>query len=149
MIEFFTENLWLLWIVAGSICLTLELSSGDFFITCFAVGALAAAASDAFGAAFWLQVIVFAAVSVMSIFFIRPALVARLQAKADHRVSNADALIGRIGRVTEQIEQGGFGRVQIDGDDWKAESKSNKAIAKGLKVKVVGRESIILDVIEA
>ena len=62
------------------------------------------------------------------------------------RVSNADALIGREGRVSETIPEGGSGRVAIDGDDWKAVSADGMAIEKGEKVKVVGRESIIITV---
>lgn len=34
----------------------------------------------------------------------------------------------------------------IDGDDWKAESADGQAIAAGERVKVVGRESIIIKV---
>ena len=48
--------------------------------------------------------------------------------------------------VSETIQAGGFGRVQIDGDDWKAQSPDDDAIEKGMKVKVIGRDSIILNV---
>ena len=43
MIEFFTSNLWLIWVIISIVCLILELSSGDFFILCFAIGAAASA----------------------------------------------------------------------------------------------------------
>jgi membrane protein implicated in regulation of membrane protease activity len=61
-------------------------------------------------------------------------------------VSNADALIGRKGRVVEAIEAGGFGRVQIDGDVWKAVTKDDEAVPAGTNVRVVDRESIIITV---
>ena len=43
MIEFFSTNVWLIWVIISIICLILELSSGDFFILCFAIGSAVAA----------------------------------------------------------------------------------------------------------
>ena len=40
MIDYITSNLWLLWSILVFVCLILELSSGDFYITCFAIGGL-------------------------------------------------------------------------------------------------------------
>ena len=40
MMEYISQNLWLFWTVIMFICLILELSSGDFYVTCFAIGAL-------------------------------------------------------------------------------------------------------------
>ena len=39
MIEYFQQNMWQLWTLIGVICLILELTSGDFFIMCFSIGA--------------------------------------------------------------------------------------------------------------
>jgi len=149
MMEFLTTNLWLIWLIISIVCLTLEVSSGDFYITCFAVGALAGVAVSLMGVPFWVQVLAFAAFSVLSIWLIRPRLLHWMEARADKRVSNADALIGRIGVVSETVVAGGYGRVKIDGDDWKAESDSTADLQKGEKVVVIGRESIILKVEKA
>lgn len=97
-------------------------------------------------APFWLQVVAFAVFSVLSIYFLRPRLVAMLNAKANHRVSNADAIIGRVGEVTELVKAGGYGRVKLDGDDWKAESDAVNDIPVGVRVRIIGRESIIVKV---
>lgn len=146
MITFFMENCWLLWTIIGLVCLTLEMTSGDFFLTCFAVGAFGSAVSALIGVPFWGEVLVFAAVSVVSIFFLRPWLTEHLHRGGCERVSNADAIIGRIGTVSEAIAAGGYGRVQIDGDDWKALSADSSAIEKGMKVRVLSRDSIIITV---
>ena len=69
-----------------------------------------------------------------------------LHRNEDSRVSNADAIIGRIGRVSETIEKNGYGRVAIDGDDWKALSQDGEAIEKDTNVKVISRDSIIITV---
>ena len=65
---------------------------------------------------------------------------------APERVSNADAIIDRIGTVSETIPVGGYGRVKIDGDDWKAQSDETDPIEKGMKVRVLSRDSIIISV---
>ena len=145
MIDYFAANLWQLWALVVIVSLLLELTSGDFFIICFAIGALVTAVA-ALGLGFYGQLAVFAVVSVLSIFFIRPRLVKALHGKRRERLSNADALMGRIGRVSEAIEQGGYGRVAIDGDDWKAVSADGGYIPLGQNVRVVGRESIIITV---
>lgn len=149
MVDYFAANLWQLWALVMVVCLILELTSGDFFIMCFAIGALLTAVAAALGLGFYGQLVVFAVVSVLSIFFIRPRLVKALHGKRRERLSNADALMGRIGRVSEAIEQGGYGRVAIDGDDWKAVSADGEYIPLGQNVRVVGRESIILTVEKA
>ena len=147
MIAYLAENLWLFWLVLATVCLTLELTSGDFYITCFGIGAIVALIVSLFAAPFWLQVVVFAVFSVLSIFYLRPSLVALLNHDADRRVSNADAIIGRTGEVTEAIKAGGYGRVKLDGDDWKAQSDCAADLEIGTKVRIVGRESIIIKVV--
>ena len=91
----------------------------------------------------------FVLASLLSLLFVRPRLVKALHGKRRERPSNADALMGRIGRVSEAIEQGGYGRVAIDGDDWKAVSADGAYIPLGQNVRVVGRESIIITVEKA
>ena len=146
MIDYFAANLWQLWALVVIVCLILEITSGDFFILCFSIGALVSAVIAAVGGSFAVQLEIFAVVSVLSLFFIRPRLVKLLHGKRRERLSNADALIGRVGKVSEAIESNGYGRVAIDGDDWKAVSADGSYVPLGQKVRVVGRESIIITV---
>lgn len=146
MIDYFAANLWQLWTLVVVVCLILELTSGDFFILCFSIGALVTAVVSAIGVGFYGQLAVFVTASVLSVFFIRPKLAKRLHGRRHERPSNADALMGRVGRVSKAIEQGGYGRVAIDGDDWKAVSADGSYVPSGQNVKVVGRESIIITV---
>jgi len=146
MIQYFLENLWLAWLLVSLLCLVLELTNGDFFIMCFAIGGVAAAIVSAFSDSFTLQVIVFAVVSALSIFFVRPFALKYLHKNKDNRVSNADAIIGRIGKVTESIVANGHGRVKVDGDSWKAVTANNLAIEEGTTVRIVALNSIIVTV---
>lgn len=148
MLEYITSNFWLFWLIIAVICLILELSSGDFFVTCFAIGGLCALVSSLFGVPFWVQVVVFAICSVLSIWLIRPKLLKSLHASGEDRPSNADALLGREGTVVEPIVQNGSGYVKIDGDVWKAVTQDGSPVAKGDQVRVVSMESIIVIVVK-
>ena len=149
MIDYLAQNLWTLWAVLAMVCLVLELSSGDFYITCFGIGAVCALVASLFALPFWAQVVIFAVFSVLSIYCIRPHLVHMLDAKGGQRKSNADAIIGRVGKVTETIKAGDYGRMKLDGDDWKAESDETEDLPVGTKVRIIGRESIIVKVEKA
>ena len=144
--DYIFQHLWTIWAVIAMLCLIMELSSGDFYVTCFGIGAMCALAASLFDAPVWAQVIVFAVFSVLSIYFLRPRLVALLNRSASNRKSNADAIIGRIGEVSETVKVGDYGRVKLDGDDWKAQSDSDHELPVGTKVRIVGRDSIIINV---
>lgn len=143
---FILSHMWLLWTILAIVCLSLELTSGDFYVTCFAIGAFASAVAAAFDAALWVQVLVFAVVSAACIFFLRPRLSAMLHKGGHERLSNTDAIIGRIGTVSQTIPVGGYGRVKLDGDDWKAMSTDPDPLEVGMRVRIVGRESVIVAV---
>lgn len=146
IIDYFSANLWQMWTIIFFVLLICEVFSGDFFIMSFAIGALASIITAACGLSFTLQVIVFAAVSVLTLFFVRPAVLRYLHNNNEQRASNADAVIGRTGVVSQAIEADGYGRVAIDGDDWKAQAEGGRAIDKGARVRVTAMESIILTV---
>ncbi len=149
MIEYFAANLWQVWALLAIVCLILELTNGDFYVMCFAIGAAFTSLVSAFGIGFYSQLALFAVASVLCIFFVRPFALKCLHSGREERPSNADALIGRTGRVSETIVEGGFGRVAIDGDDWKAVSADGACLPVGQNVKVTGRESIIITVEKA
>lgn len=145
MVDYLATHMWQLWAGIAVLALILELTSGDFFIFCFAIGACAAAVASPF-AGIYVQLIVFGIVTAFSIFQVRPFALRYLHGKEEGRMSNADALMGRQGRVTETIVSGGYGRVAIDGDVWKAVAADDGEIAAGTRVRVVGRESIVITV---
>lgn len=146
MIEYFSHNLWQVWAIIAVVCLILELFSGDFFILCFAIGAAVSLVCALLGLGLTAQIIIFALASVLSVMFVRPVALKWFHRNDPNRASNADALLGRQGRVSQTIEAGGNGRVAIDGDDWKAVSADGQTIARGATVRVVDRDSIILTV---
>ena len=146
MIEYLASNMWQVWAAIAVVCLILELSSGDFFIICFSIGAVFGAVAAVAGLNIYWQLAIFALFSAISIFTVRPVALRWLHKNEPDRVSNADALLGRHGRVVEAIKAGGYGRVAIDGDIWKAVTNEQQDIAEGSTVIVIGRESTIIEV---
>ena len=144
MIEYLAENMWQVWAIIAIVCLILELSSGDFFIICFSIGAVFAVISEVCGLSIYWQIFIFAIFSLLSVLFVRPVALRYLHKNDPNKPSNADALLGRMGKVTEPISAGRSGYVQIDGDMWKAVSQ--QSIAVGETVRVIGRESTIITV---
>ena len=146
MIDYLAQHLWQMWAVVAVVCLILELTAGDFFIICFSIGAVFAAITAAVGGGIYLQLLMFAIFTLISLFWVRPFAQRYLHKGEDNRVSNADALLGRQGRVVETVKADGFGRVQIDGDIWKAVTNEPQDILEDKNVRVVGRESTIITV---
>ncbi|MBR4920635.1 MAG: NfeD family protein [Prevotella sp.] len=144
MIDYLIANMWQIWAVVSILCLILELSSGDFFIICFSIGAVFAIIAAVIGLNVYWQLFIFAIFSLLSIFFVRPVALRWLHKNEPNRASNADALIGRTGKVTEAINVNEPGYVQIDGDLWKA--VSDDTIEEGATVRVINRESTIVTV---
>ena len=146
MIDYLAQHLWQMWAVIAVVCLILELTAGDFFIICFSIGAFFGAIAAACGLGFYVQLVIFALFTLISLFWVRPFAQRYLHKGEDNRVSNADALLGRQGRVVESVRADGFGRVQIDGDIWKAVTNEVQDIPENANVRVVGRESTIITV---
>ena len=146
-IDYLANNMWTVWAVVALLGLILELSSGDFFIICFAIGALASVVVSFF-TNIYIQLLVFSVVTALCIFFVRPFALRYLHKGEDQRVSNGDALTDKVGFVTEAIAAGGYGRVSVGGDDWKAVASDQQPIAVGTRVKVVSIDSIIITVVK-
>lgn len=146
MTEFFAENLWAAWAVVAVVCMIIELTSGDFYVTCIAIGALVSMVASLFCVPLWVQVALLVVASVGSMLFIRPSLL-RLIHNREERASNADALLGREGTVIDDIPAGGYGYVKVDGDEWRA--TGSEAIASGQRVRIVARESIVVTVVRS
>ena len=146
MIDYFMNNLWQLWAIVAVACLILELTSGDFFIICFSIGGVAALVTAVLGLVFYWQLAIFIVVSTASIFLVRPVALRWFHKDDPDRLSNADAISGRVCTVAEAIPAGGYGYVKLDGDLWRAYSADGSAMGVGQRVRVVSRESTIVTV---
>ena len=139
-------EVWHIWVIVALVFFIVEIFTSGFAVACFSFGALAAAVASACGLALVWQLVFFIVVTALAFVFVRP-LIMKTFYKGSEKKTNADALIGRTGRVSQAIDPAaGKGRVAIDGDDWKAESEDGAPIEAGAQVEVVGRESVIIKV---
>ena len=132
------------WLIVAFIAAILEVSIPHFGSAFVSAGAIAAAAAAYLGFSVPLQIGTFVVVLVVSLIGLRSTLVGRLGGQGVP--SRTEALVGRHGIVTHDIEPTtGVGRVNVSGEDWAARSAG--AIAAGTKVRVVGADGIVLEVV--
>lgn len=136
---------WIIWLIIMVVMLIIEAATTALATVWFAAGALVAMIMDLCGAPHNLQIIVMAAVSVVTfvicMIWIRPKLESLRRANIQR--TNADRLIGKEGVVIVPIDpMEGKGQVKVDGQVWSAKSES--AISEGKKVTVRAIEGVKL-----
>lgn len=142
MTELFSS--WITWSIITIVLALIELSTGGFYIMCLAFGAFVAIPVSLITTNTFVLILVFCIASIFALFFIKPTLMKMTNKK--NMKSNVSAIIGSVGTVSESIEKNGYGRVNVAGDDWKAQSYNGDAIPAGTKVEVVQQESVIVTV---
>lgn len=107
----------------------------------FAAGALVAAVASLLGAAVWLQILLFLAVSGILLAALWP--VTRKFLNPAHTATNVDAVIGMEGYITEAVDNlDAAGKVKLGGMEWTARSVDGAPIPAGARVKVVRIEGV-------
>ena len=135
------------WLIAAIVLVIIEICTAGFGSICFAIGAGFSALAAALGADFTWQTVIFVIVSLLTFIFLRPVILRFLDKNSKEVKTNAEAIVGRKGVVSERIDREHHtGRVAIDGDDWKAVSENGEIIEKGTEVEIVKLDSIIVTV---
>ncbi|MBO4573879.1 MAG: NfeD family protein [Bacteroidales bacterium] len=139
---------WQIWLLIAAVFVVIEIFTSGFAVACFSVGCVFGAILAACDLSLTWQVVAFAIGTFLAFVLIRPVVMKYLDKKTnnDHIKTNMDNIIGKTAMVTERIEENGFGRVKIDGDDWKAQTTDGVAVEVGEKVQIESYESIILTV---
>lgn len=84
MTDYITSHLWLVWTLVCILALILEMSTGTFYLLCFAVGAAVSIVFSLLAVPLWLQVLIFAVASIASILLVRPMLMKRIHPENIH-----------------------------------------------------------------
>ena len=125
----------LLWLIAGVVLISAEVLSGDFVLLMLGTGALAAAAVAALNVPPWIDVAVFAVVSVALVTVARPVLKRRLHAAAVP--TNTEALLGGTALVVSTVDAKG-GRIKLRGELWSARAfDESQVLEPGQEVTVM------------
>lgn len=138
-------SVWHIWIIVAVILFIVEIFAPTFLAACIAIGCVAAGLFSYFDVDIKIQLIAFSIGALASFFGVRPFMLKYAHKNSDKVKTNVDALVGKIGKVTIDIDNSqNQGRVTIEGDDWKAESENNEILNAGGKVEILKVNSTIL-----
>lgn len=133
----------IIWAVAIAVFIAAEAATVGLVSIWFAVGALGALITSVLGAKLWLQILVFAALTVITLLLTRPLVSKYINGKS--QPTNADRLIGAKCIVTEEINNlTGTGAVNAGGKIWTARSADDSIIAAGSLAKAERIEGVKL-----
>ena len=129
------------WLIAFIALVAGEAATVGLVCIWFAAGAAGGFVTAVLGGPFWLQLVVFAAVSALTLALVRPA--ASRFAHPRRSPTNADRVIGQVASVTETIDnEAAAGQVSVLGQIWTARSQLGVVIPKGSQVIVTRIEGV-------
>lgn len=123
----------IVWLVLMIVFFIAEASTVQLICIWFAAGSLAALLVGLLGAELWLQIVVFFTVSIVLFAALWPVAKKRFNPK--RVATNADALVGRVCLVTEDIDPLEGGRVKVGDLTWSAQCDT--PVPAGARVKIL------------
>lgn len=135
MFEWIGDNLWVLWLTLGVGLAVVEVMVLDLVFLMLAAGATAALVGALAGADAWVQIALFAAVSLLMLVVVRPTALKHLKKGPAEQLTNVDTLPGRTVVVVEETSSTA-GLVKIDGEVWTARSDSDQPLAVGSEAEI-------------
>ncbi|MBE6835721.1 MAG: NfeD family protein [Ruminococcaceae bacterium] len=140
-------NEYIFWAVAIVVFAVLEAITTQLVSVWFIAGSIAALLSKWLGVPFYLQLIVFLGISVITLVLTRPLIKKHLKPK--NEPTNADRVIGQTAVVTEKIDNlSATGQVKVDGQIWSARSCDDAVIEEGKQVEIKRIDGVKLIVAE-
>ena len=139
--------IWWYWIVFGLLLVAAEMAAaGGFYIIFFGIGAIVVGLLSLFGLAGpdWVQMLLFAALSVGSLVLFRTRLLRWFQ--ADPQRPPVDQVVGEIGVALEDLAPNAVGRLELRGTAWSARNDTHATIAQGTRCRVRRVEGLLLHV---
>ncbi len=107
-----------IWLAGALVLAIAEALGGEFVLLMLGAGALATAGVALLTQLLWLQLIVFAIVSVATVVLGRPALLRKFHVH-EHTKTNVQAIVGSKAVVISTVDTHG-GQVKIGGEVWSA-----------------------------
>jgi membrane protein implicated in regulation of membrane protease activity len=125
------------WLVIAGALIISELFLGTFVLLMLGIGALAAAFVAVADAPAWIQLLVFAAVSVLALATVRPWMRNRWFKATDGSEMGLAAVEGADALVIQRVDPEN-GQVRIDGEFWRARPyDATRTYEPGERVRVV------------
>jgi inner membrane protein len=142
------DILWWHWLVLGLVLAVAEMAAaGGFYIIFFGIGALIVGALAAFGLAgpIWMQILLFAGLSVAGLMLFRGRLLKSVQ--PDPQAPSVDALVGEVAIASEDVAAGSVGQVELRGTVWSARNETGVSLARGARCRVTRVDGLMLYVV--
>lgn len=138
-------EIWHIWIIIGVLLFIVEIFTAGFLTAVLALGCVAAAIASYFDYGIKIQLLAFSIGTLIGFFGVRPFMLKYAHRKSDKIKTNTEALVGKIGKVTETIDNTtSQGRIMVEGGDWKAEAENDESINVGERVEVLRVDSTVL-----
>ncbi|GAA2197149.1 NfeD family protein [Sinomonas flava] len=125
--DWFEQNAWMVWLVLALVLGGIEMLSLSLVFIMLSGGALAGLVTALLGGPVWLQGVVFAAVSVGMVAFVRPVAMRHMRPGIEDVRTNIDRLVGSSATVLEAVDSA-HGLVKIGGDVWTARAQRGEFI---------------------
>lgn len=125
----------ILWVIVSVAALAVDIITSSFFFGGFTIGGIFALLAQILGYDFITQLIVFIAVSALSIIFEFVWLRKKVKKSIPKTLKMEEEYIGRTITAEEDIEE--RGRMKIEGIYWTLENEGER-IGKGEKAKITG-----------
>lgn len=121
------------WLIAVAVFAVVEMATVGLVTIWFAIGSLTALVAAVLGTPFWIQLVLFFAVSLVLLVCLRNYIRQKIKPSA----TNVDAVVGQIAVVTTSIDNVmAQGQVKLGAMEWTARSTSGKPIVTGTRVRV-------------
>lgn len=131
------------WLIIFLVLLVIEIFTLGLTTIWFAIGAVAAFIATLAGAGIIVQVVLFFAVSVITLIATRPIAVKYFSKNTEK--TNVEGIIGRNVVITQRIpDMNTTGKVSLDGEIWLARSLENEPMEEGELVEIAAVEGVKL-----
>jgi membrane protein implicated in regulation of membrane protease activity len=135
---------WWSWVVLGVVLLLIEaLTPGGLFVLFFGIAALIVGllAALGIGEPLWVQVLLFAVLSIVSFVLFRRRLLGYIRSPG---TPDVDTLVGEAAVALTDLPPRALGKVELRGTSWSARNAGEAPIVSGQRCLVERVEGLVL-----
>lgn len=133
----------IIWLIIVAVMVVIEIISLGLTTIWFGIGAVGAAVAAWMGYGIWVQLVVFAVLSVVAMALCRPFAIRYLN--RDKEKTNVENVVGKTVVVSKKIDnEMASGEVKLNGIEWTARSEDGRVIPENERVTVTAVEGVKL-----
>ncbi|MGN1145359.1 MAG: NfeD family protein [Acetatifactor sp.] len=133
----------IIWLIIVAVMVVIEIITLGLTTIWFGIGAVGAAVAAWMGYGIWVQLVVFAVLSVVAMALCRPFAIRYLN--RDKEKTNVENVVGKTVVVSKKIDnEMASGEVKLNGIEWTARSEDGRVIPENERVTVTAVEGVKL-----